>query len=105
MPIKVLAGLGFGLASAASDWIFGGCLAYDLVARAVGQKGDWGKLLGVHTLGAAGTVPARNIAREARVGSDQTLPQKNTTNGSFRRPPYADPANDGYKPAAEEEGV
>lgn len=61
--VKILTGLGFGLASAASDWIFGGCLVYDLVALAVGQKGDWGKLLGVYALGAAGIVTARNIAR------------------------------------------
>ncbi|GME26319.1 hypothetical protein GTA08_BOTSDO01517 [Neofusicoccum parvum] len=36
--VKALTGVGFGLAGAASDWIFGGCLAYDLVALAVGQN-------------------------------------------------------------------
>lgn len=63
LPIKVLTGLGFGLASAASDWIFGGCLVYDLVALAVGQKGDWRALLGMYAVGSAGIVAARNIAK------------------------------------------
>jgi len=63
LPIKVLTGLGFGLASAASDWIFGVCLVYDLVALAVGQKGDWRTLLSVYAVGCAGLVTARNIAK------------------------------------------
>ncbi|KAL6360598.1 hypothetical protein LRP88_06304 [Fusarium phalaenopsidis] len=36
--VKVATGIGFGLLSATSDWIFGGCLVYDLVALAVGQS-------------------------------------------------------------------
>ena len=60
---KILTGVGFGLASAASDLILGGCLVYDLVALAVGQKGDWGKLLGIYALGAAGIVTAKNLIR------------------------------------------
>ncbi|KIW21437.1 hypothetical protein PV08_02017 [Exophiala spinifera] len=63
LPVKVLTGAGFGLASAASDWIFGGCLVYDLVALAVGQKGDWRTLLSVYATGSAGIVAARNIAK------------------------------------------
>ena len=63
LPVKVLTGVGFGLASAMSDWIFGGCLVYDLVAIAVGQGGSWGKLLGLYAVGSAGIVTARNIAR------------------------------------------
>jgi hypothetical protein len=65
LAVKVMTGIGFGLASAASDWIFGGCLVYDLVALAVGQKSDqsWSRLLGVYALGAAGIVTARNITR------------------------------------------
>lgn len=61
--IKVLTGVGFGLASAASDWIFGGCLVYDLVALAVGQKGSWGNLLGAYAVGSAAIVGAKNMAR------------------------------------------
>lgn len=61
--IRVLTGLGFGLASVASDWIFGGCLVYDLVALAVGQKGDWRTLLGAYAVGSAGIVAAKNLAR------------------------------------------
>ncbi|CAF9931051.1 MAG: hypothetical protein GOMPHAMPRED_005803 [Gomphillus americanus] len=64
---KALTGVGFGLASASSDWIFGGCLVYDLVALAVGQSqhgdGDWAKLLGFYAAGAAGIVGLKNWAR------------------------------------------
>lgn len=63
LPIKILTGLGFGLASAASDWIFGGCLVYDLIALMAGQKGDWRTLLGWYAAGAAGIVTVKNIAR------------------------------------------
>lgn len=61
--VRVLTGVGFGLASAASDWIFGGCLVYDLVALAVGQSGSWRTLLGAYAVGSAGIVAAKNIAR------------------------------------------
>ena len=63
LAVKVATGVGFGLASAMSDWIFGGCLVYDLVALAVGQGGGWGQLLGIYAVGSAGIVTARNIAR------------------------------------------
>ncbi len=63
MTVKVVTGLGFGLLSAASDWIFGGCLVYDLVALAVGQGGSWGQLLGAYAVGAAAIVAAKNLAR------------------------------------------
>jgi hypothetical protein len=47
--IKVSTGLGFGLASTASGWNFGGGrLVYDLVALAVGRKGDWRALLSLY---------------------------------------------------------
>jgi hypothetical protein len=36
--IKVATGLGFGVLTGMSDWIFGGCLVYDLVALTVGQR-------------------------------------------------------------------
>jgi hypothetical protein len=61
--IKVATGVGFGLASAFSDWIFGGCMVYDLVALHYGQKGDWSRLLGLYALGSAGIVTARNLIR------------------------------------------
>lgn len=60
--IRVLTGVGFGAASAASDWIFGSCLVYDLVALAVGQSGSWRTLLGAYAVGSAGIVLAKNIA-------------------------------------------
>lgn len=67
LTVKILTGLGFGALASASDWIFGGCLVYDLIALSVGQRGigetDWSNLLGVYALGAAGIVAARNLAR------------------------------------------
>jgi len=63
LPIKLLTGLGFGLASAASDWIFGGSLVYDLVALAVGQQGEWRTWLSMYAVGCAGIVTAKNIAK------------------------------------------
>ena len=63
MTVRVVTALGFGLLSAASDWIFGGCLVYDLVALAVGQGGSWGQLLGVYAVGTAGIVVAKNLTR------------------------------------------
>ena len=62
MTVKVMTGLGFGLLSAASDWIFGGCMVYDLAALAVGQSGSWRNLLAVYAVGAAGIVAAKNLA-------------------------------------------
>lgn len=63
LAVRVLTGLGFGLASASSDWIFGGCLVYDLVALAVGQTGSWRTLLGAYAVGSAAIVAATNLAR------------------------------------------
>jgi len=63
MAVKVLTGVGFAAASAMSDWIFGGCLVYDLVALAVGQGGSWGGLLGAYAVGSAAIVGAKNYAR------------------------------------------
>ena len=37
--VKIMTGLGFSALASCSDWIFGGCLVYDLVALAVGQSG------------------------------------------------------------------
>lgn len=64
--VKALTGVGFGLASVVSDWIFGGCLVYDLVALAVGQSsldGGWSKILGAYAVGSAAIVGAKNLAR------------------------------------------
>lgn len=59
--VKVLTGLGFGLGGAASDWIFGSCLVYDLVAMSIGQGGSWGQLLGFYALATAGIVGVKNF--------------------------------------------
>ncbi|KAF3761634.1 hypothetical protein M406DRAFT_265796 [Cryphonectria parasitica EP155] len=65
--VKLLTAVGFGGLAVCSDWIFGGCLVYDLVALAVGQRAygnhGWSNLLGLYAVGAAGIVVARNIAR------------------------------------------
>jgi hypothetical protein len=62
--VKVLTGVGFGALASCSDWIFGGCLVYDLVALAVGQRGigetEWSNLLGIFAVGTAGIVTAKN---------------------------------------------
>lgn len=64
--IKALTGVLFGTASVFSDWIFGGCMVYDLVALCVGQRSinpDWGNLLGLYAVGSAGIVAAKNLLR------------------------------------------
>jgi hypothetical protein len=61
--VKVLTGLGFAAGSVLSDWIFGGCLVYDLVALAVGQSAldkNWGGLLGAFAAGSAAIVGIKN---------------------------------------------
>ncbi|THW11771.1 hypothetical protein D6D23_10357 [Aureobasidium pullulans] len=62
--IKVVTGAGFAGLAAYSDWIFGGCLVYDLVALSVGQaqlnNPDWSKMLGGFAVATAGIVGLRN---------------------------------------------
>jgi len=66
--IKVVTGLSFGVLATGSDWIFGGCLVYDLIALAVGQRiyqhgTGWSNLLGAYALGTAGIVGVKNFLR------------------------------------------
>lgn len=65
--VKAVTGVGFLGLSACSDWIFGGCLVYDLVALTVGQyqrgEKDWATLLGAYAVGSAAIVGIRNIAK------------------------------------------
>ena len=67
LAVKILTGVGFGLGGAASDWIFGGSLVYDLVALAVGQRGigdtSWSNLLAAYSVGTAAIVVGRNLAQ------------------------------------------
>jgi len=62
--VKIVTALGFGALATGSDWIFGGCLVYDLIALAVGQSGigqtGWGRLLGIYAVGTAAIVGLRN---------------------------------------------
>jgi len=62
--VKVLTGLGFAGMASCSDWIFGGCLVYDLIALTVGQSQygnkDWSQLLGVYAAGTAAIVGLKN---------------------------------------------
>jgi hypothetical protein len=64
---KIVTGLLFAGLASGSDWIFGGCLVYDLIALTVGQRqtGEtgWSNLLGMYALGTAGIVTARNWIR------------------------------------------
>lgn len=66
--IKAITGLGFAGLSAMSDWIFGGCLVYDLVGLSVGQSAysqdkSWPGLLGGLAVGCAAIVGLRNYVR------------------------------------------
>ena len=74
--VKVLTGVTFGaLASApGTDWIFGGCLVYDLIGMSVGQRQwaagggvgsdkGWSMLLGAYAVGTAAIVGLRNWFR------------------------------------------
>jgi hypothetical protein len=65
--IKAITGVGFGLTALSSDWIFGGCLVYDLVAIAVGQSqlgnSSWSKLLGAYAVGTAAIVVGKNFVK------------------------------------------
>jgi len=58
--VQIATGVGFAAIASMSDWIFGGCLVYDLVALSVGQEGSWGRLLGGYAAGIAGIVGFRN---------------------------------------------
>ncbi|KAF2226001.1 hypothetical protein BDZ85DRAFT_193308 [Elsinoe ampelina] len=64
--VKVITALGFGGLAVFSDWIFGACLVYDLVALSVGQGiytgKDWSGLLGAYAVGTAAIVGLRNWA-------------------------------------------
>ena len=64
---KVLTAVGFAGLSAASDWILGGCLVYDLIGLSVGQaqygETGWSRLLGLYAVGSAGIVAARNLVK------------------------------------------
>ncbi|KAH8724108.1 hypothetical protein GQ44DRAFT_773365 [Phaeosphaeriaceae sp. PMI808] len=58
--IGIATRVGFAAAASMSDWIFGGCLVYDLVALSCGQEDSWSTLLGAYAAGSAGIVGLRN---------------------------------------------
>lgn len=58
--VQAATGVGFAAAASVSDWVFGGCLVYDLIALSMGQEGSWGRLLGGYAAVAAGMVGLRN---------------------------------------------
>lgn len=78
---RVLTGVGFGVLSSCSDWIFGGCLVYDLVALAVGQRQygniSWSNLLWMYAGGATAIVALKNLVNppytRGQYNSYQTL--------------------------------
>lgn len=66
--VKLITGVGFAGLSAVSDWIFGGCLVYDLVGLSVGQATysadkSWSTLLGGLAVGCAAIVGLRNYVK------------------------------------------
>lgn len=58
--VQIATGVGFAAAASVSDWIFGGCLVYDLVALSIGQEGSWGRILGGYAAMTAGIMGLRN---------------------------------------------
>ncbi|KAK4971847.1 hypothetical protein LTR66_011410 [Elasticomyces elasticus] len=62
--VKALTGLGFAGLGAASDWILGSCLVYDLVGLSVGQaqigSTGWSQMLGGFAVGTAAIVGLKN---------------------------------------------
>jgi len=65
-PLGMLfTGVGFGALACCSDWIFGGCLVYDLVALGVGQRvyhnAGWSNLLFLYAGGTAALVALKNL--------------------------------------------
>ncbi|KAF2763919.1 hypothetical protein EJ03DRAFT_48766 [Teratosphaeria nubilosa] len=64
VAVKVLTGGLFAGLGAASDWILGGCLVYDLVGLSVGQAvytgQAWSGLLGAYAVGTAAIVGVKN---------------------------------------------
>jgi len=65
--IKAITGLGFGGLALGSDWIFGGCLVYDLIALSVGQatytSKSWSNMLAGFAVGTAAIVGLRNYIK------------------------------------------
>ena len=65
--IKAITALTFGGLALNSDWIFGGCLVYDLVALSVGQsqygQKGWSSLLAAYAVGTAAIVGFRNYMK------------------------------------------
>jgi hypothetical protein len=58
--VKALTGVGFAALAGCSDWIFGGCLVYDLIALSVGQTGSWSRMLAGYAAMTAGIVGLKN---------------------------------------------
>jgi hypothetical protein len=58
--VQVATGVAFAGAASVSDWIFGGCLVYDLVALSMGQQDGWSRLLGGYAAMTAGIVGLKN---------------------------------------------
>jgi hypothetical protein len=65
--VQAFTGVGFAAMAACSDWIFGGCLVYDLIALAVGQRKygneGWSNMLGIYAGATAAIVAAKNVMR------------------------------------------
>jgi hypothetical protein len=72
--VKILTAFGFAGLACISDWIFGGCLVYNLIALSVGQsqygnKG-WSKLLGGYAVGTAAVVGLRNYFKPLYISTE-----------------------------------
>lgn len=63
--VFIVTGVCFGALASSSDWIFGSCLVYDLIALSVGQRGigetSWSNLLAIYAVATAGIVILKNV--------------------------------------------
>ncbi|RKF60577.1 putative concanavalin a-like lectins glucanase [Golovinomyces cichoracearum] len=63
--VRIVTGVCFGALASSSDWIFGSCLVYDLIALSVGQRGmgetSWSNLLTIYAIATAGIVILKNL--------------------------------------------
>ena len=66
--VSIATGVGFAGLSAAGDWIFGGCMVYDLAGLSVGQAmysndKSWSGMLGAYAVVSAAIVGLKNYFR------------------------------------------
>ncbi|TQS34174.1 hypothetical protein Golomagni_05452 [Golovinomyces magnicellulatus] len=81
--VRIVTGVCFGALASSSDWIFGFCLVYDLIALSVGQRGigetSWSNLLAIYAVATAGIVILKNVTRYEELVKLLKQPMLSTT--------------------------